>query len=1016
MIRFFFLVACFIVFSMPSWAQKTLSQGSDNELFTTGLELFDKKKYGAASEIFDRYIQLNKRDLLSVEAAYYKAYSDLQLFHPDAERQLKAFVAAYPNHPKAVMAYFELGLFYYQQKNYPKVIEYLEKADASKLSANQQIEREFKLAYSHLSEKNFEAAEPLFNRVKNSQHDYTAAANYYAAFLNIKQLRYNEALIDLDKAEKDAAYAPTVPLMRANVYYKRKEYDKVIEIGERALADTAKLAGADEMALLVADSYFSKEKYAKASKFFDVYQEQTKQTLTPPLQYRIAYTNFQTSKTEKAVEIFKNLATRITDAEEQKKDTISQLSAYYMGVAYLKLGNKTFATAAFDQARKSKAQADIAEQSWFNYAKITYDLANYNEVIDILTVYLAKFPDAENASEANEMLGESFLNSSNYDEALDHIASVKKRTPRINAAYQRVSYQKATQLFNENKIEEAQAMFEKSLEHRHDNEVTTASLFWLGETYSVQKKYAEAIKNYEDMMRVVGAVKSEYFLKVRYGLGYGFYNLKQYDKALVHFREYVNQLEKATAKQQYADALVRLADCYYIDKNYGQALKTYDKIIDRRDPESDYALYQKGLIYSSNDQNDEAKKSFGTIIDRFADSRFRDEAMFQKSEIELESGNYEAAVSGFTNGININPRSNTLPYFFLKRAVAYANLKQYDKAATDYKKILDDYPKHVTANEALQGLQKALTSSGNVEEFDTYVAKYKSNNPESGDVETLEFDAAKGLYFSQKYDKAIVRLEAFLNGYAQSGLASEARFLLAEAYFRAGKRDKSIEYHKALLSEKKNSSTNKSVARLAELEYSNGGYKASQYYYNTLVNTANNKRELFIAWTGMMETYYQLANYDSVAYYAKMIESKDNAPIDAANKASLYAGKVAYAKGDYETATDELLNTANEAKDQYGAEAQYLLGEVFYKQKRYKESLQALYGVKDNFSNHQKWHDKAFLLIADNFVAQNQYYQAKATLTSIIENSSDVATKEAAKLKLQQIKDKKDEPTGKTKS
>ncbi|SFB95896.1 Tetratricopeptide repeat-containing protein [Flexibacter flexilis DSM 6793] len=1003
-----FLSACLISAFLSSQAQQTLSQRSDNELFNVGLELFDKKKYGAASEFFGQYIGLHKHDLRSIEAQYYKAYSDLQLFHPDAERQFKEFVTAHPDHPKAALAYFELGKFYYQQKNYPKVIEYFQLATPEKLSAAQQIEREFKLAYACLSEKDFEQAEKLFNRVKNSEHQYTASANYYAAYLNIKQQRYNEALIDLDKAEKNEAYAPTVPLMRANVYHKRKDFDKVIEIGEKALADTAKLVGTEEMSLLVGDAYYNKENYTKANQYFDVYLQSAKQPLAAPLQYRVAYALFRSGKTDKAIEAFKPLTQASQpDAESQPKDTLGQLANYYTGVAYLKAGNKSQALNAFDQARRNKAQSSVSEQAWFNYAKINYDAANYNEVIDILTVYLVKFPDSNNENEANEMLSESLLNSNNYDEALEHIGAIKKKTPRINAAFQRVSYLKGTQLYNENNLDNALQLFQKSLDNRIDNDITVAALFWLGEVYSAQKQYSDAIKQYEELMRVQGAVKSPYYLKMRYGLGYAFYNTKQYDKALIHFREYTNQLEKATAKQQYADALVRLADCYYIDKNYGQALKAYDKIIDRKDPESDYALYQKGLIFSASDRNDEAKKSFGTIIERYADSRFKDEATFQRAEIDLESGNYEAATSGFTAAIALNPKGSSVPYYYLKRAVAYSNLRQYDKSAADYKKILDEYPKHATANEALQGLQKVLTSAGTVDELNDYLTKYKNSNPEATDLENIEFDAAKGLYYSQKYDKAIKSLENFLNGYGQSGLAQEAKFLLAESYYRVGKRDKSIELHKELLSAKKNNTTNKSVMRLAELEYANANYKASQVYYNLLVNTASNKRELFNAWTGMMETYYQLANYDSVAYFAQTISAKDNAPIDAANKASLYAGKVAYAKGDYETATDELLNTANEAKDQYGAEAQYLLGEVFYKQKKYKESLQALYGVKDNFANYQKWNDKAYLLMADNFIAQNQYYQARATLSSIIENSPDNGTRDAAKQKLEQIKNKK---------
>src|SRR6185312_15784026 len=127
------------------------------------------------------------------------------------------------------------------------------------------------------------------------------------------------------------------------------------------------------------------------------------------------------------------------------------------------------------------------------------------------------------------------------------------------------------------------------------------------------------------------------------------------------------------------------------------------------------------------------------------------------------------------------------------------------------------------------------------------------------------------------------------------------------------------------------------------------------------------------------------------------------------NKAYLYSGKAALEKQDYEKATDFFLNTLNSAKDENGAEAQYLIAEIQYKQQNYKQSLQTLYDLNDNFPSYESWLDKSFLMIADNFIALNETYQAKATLNSIIENSPNKETVTMAKQKLDGLAGKEEQ-------
>ncbi len=155
-----------------------------------------------------------------------------------------------------------------------------------------------------------------------------------------------------------------------------------------------------------------------------------------------------------------------------------------------------------------------------------------------------------------------------------------------------------------------------------------------------------------------------------------------------------------------------------------------------------------------------------------------------------------------------------------------------------------------------------------------------------------------------------------------------------------------------------------------------------------------------------MESYFHLKQYDSVAVYANLILEKGNVNASAQNKATLFLGKAAMEKGDYETAKDEFLNTLNTARDEYGAEAKYLLGKIFYLTEEHDQCYETLIGLNNDFSSYQEWVGKAFLLLADNFVAMEDDFQAKATLQSLIEHFPDPAVKEEAMQKLKAIEER----------
>jgi hypothetical protein len=60
--------------------------------------------------------------------------------------------------------------------------------------------------------------------------------------------------------------------------------------------------------------------------------------------------------------------------------------------------------------------------------------------------------------------------------------------------------------------------------------------------------------------------------------------------------------------------------------------------------------------------------------------------------------------------------------------------------------------------------------------------------------------------------------------------------------------------------------------------------------------------------------------------------------------------------------------------------------------------------LANDFSDYLTWYENAFMLIADNYIGKGDEFMAKATLNSIIENSSNKETVVLAKQKLNAIK------------
>ena len=972
--------------------QASLSQQPADLHFQSGLDLISHQQLGAAYDAFSKFQMVRSaRDPRAAEAQYYLAYCSVTLLHADGERQLEEFTAQYPIHPRAITAYYDLALFFYSEKNYAKASAYFAKVDFPSLSEEQQQIGRFRWGYSFFSLRNLLGALDQFNSIKSLGGQYGPASSYYAGFIELSVGDYENALLDFKRAEKSESYATIVPPLIATTYQKQGRVDDLLAYAE-PLLDREDIASTDELSLLTAEAWFKKGEYKKALPRYEAYLE-NHENANRSVFYRAGYSAWSAENDGFALACLKKAA---SDA-----DSVGMYSSYLLGTIYLKRGEKPLALTAFETSKKFEQDPRMAEESLFLSAKINYELGRPDVAIQEFESILIIYPQSSHAVEIKELLSQAYVNANNFNKAIAYIESLPRRTPAVDRAYQKATFLKGTELYNKEDYALAAASFEKSLEFSLDGKITAEASYWLGETYSIGRKYEQAVPHYEHAL-APGSITNELTASIRYGLGYAHYNLQQYDKALVSFKEYAS---KGTGHVNYADGLLRLADCQYVLKSFAEALASYRKVIQLKSIDAEYAHLQSGVILGIQRHYAEAEAEL-ELVARNSGSKYSEEALFQMGQQDIELGKYSAAVNHFTMVINTAKTSRFVPYALTRRATANFNLKNYSQTANDYITVVEKFPAHSAAQDLLLPLQEALRLSNRAGEFDKYLASFKKANPDAKGIEGVEFESAKNYYFNQNYPKAIETLSAFGRNYPESRNKAEAAYYEAESYYRLKDFSRSLEIHKQISADPELQLLNKVIARVAELEFRLKHYELAAIAFNRLARIATNKKEEYTALNGLMESYFLLGQYDSTNVYAKKIQVLGGVSASAQNKASLYLGKTAKARGDYDTAKDEFVATFNAAQDEYGAEAKYLLAEIFFLTGDHKGCFETLISLNHDFELYQDWVGKSFLLLADNYVATDEIFQAKGTLKSLIENFPNQEVRDIAKTKLNAIEQK----------
>ena len=990
----------FIVFAVINtlvYAQKTVMMTNEDAEFRTAIELFQKEKYGAAQKSFIKVIGSHKdlQSLVRIDAEFYRAICAIELFNKDGELFLRQFIEEHPENPKVKTAYFYLGKYNYYKKKYQQVLDWFAKVDVYELIEEDLAEFYFKRGYSYFQKGKTEEAKKDFYEIKDVDNKYAGSAKYYYAHIAYSEKKYETALQEFLKLQQNETFGSIVPYYIAQLYYLQGKYQDVIKYAP-ALIDSAATTRVPEISRIVGEAYYRTGKYKEAIPYLSKYEKETG-TLSRIDKYQLGYAYYQGKEYDNAINYFIG----VTNIE----DSIAQNGLYHLADCYLKIRNSANAKNAFKEASKMSFDKAIQEDALYAYAKLSYEAAfnPYNEAIKSFQLYIKNYPNSTRLDEAYTYLVNVFTTSKNYKDAVESIEKIKTLTPELKHAYQKVAFYRGVDLYNNSEYAEAIIYFDKALSFKFDKQINTLGIYWKAEAYYQSKNYQKAIDNYLAFISEPGAINYKELGEANYNLGYAYNKLNDYNASTLWFRKFVTFKPQSDPKK-INDALNRIGDGYFMTHDYSSAVDYYDQSYKMKLLNADYALFQKAMANGVQKKYDEKIKDLKQFIANYSTttSTFLQKANYELAYTYLILDNQsDLALIGFKKFLEEYPKSTYENSILSKIGLIYYNKRQDENALEYFDKLIRRDRKSPDANTAIEIVKKIYAAKNNVDEMQAYLKSIEADIPQAA-YDSISYNSGRNHYLEQDCKNAIADFDKYIQKFPDGLFILEATFYKAECEHKKGNIDEALKGYAFIISKNKNQFTETALFKAAEIVYNKKDIASALTYYSQLEINAELPKSNSVAKIGLMRGNYELKKYEEAIAYANKVLLLEKVSNEIMNEANFIIAKSYLAQQKYDEALAAFKITMSKAKNELGAEAYYNVAFIYYLKKEYKLSEKIIFELVAE-SDYSYWVTCSLILLADNYMAMNDHFQAKTTLSSVIENSDIPELKQIAQQKLDKI-------------
>jgi len=983
-------------------AQKTESYRNPDELYLSGKEFFEHEQYESARKHFSDYLKSagNEHSENYVNATYYLALSSMRLFHKDAEYLMENFVDVYPESIWIHPAKWNLATYNFNRRDYDDALFWYNQIDQRDLDLLEKEELLFNTGFASFQEEQYEKAKLSFYELKNNENsEYQPASAYYYGYISYTEENYETALKSLKSAQSDPDFENVIPYYIAQIYHFQEKYDELIEYGP-SLMEKDDVMRKNELSLLIGNAYFQKENYAEALPYLEKYAV-SNPALSPEEAYQVGYTYYRNDQHSDAIKYFQR-------ASKSEDEALVQVATYQMGGAYLELDEKKYAQNAFQVASQSTADQEIQEDALFNYAKLAYELSYdpFHEAIQAFESYLAKYPNSNRKDEAYEFLIRVFLATKNYSGVMNAMDKMQNLDAAQKITYQECAYNLAVESVIEKNYNEAITQFQDVKRNNSDPKLTALADYWIGDIHYKEKNYDKAIRSYQDFLNNTSAYQTDYYNLANYNMGYCHFKLSNYNESLEAFRKFTTAVKADSRRKN--DAYLRIGDLNLVNKSYKSAIDNYALALNSDESNADYAMFQTAQAYGYQEDYSSKITTLNSLLNEHPETSLAAVSNFELGDSYFLENNLDDALSAFNQVIDNYPDSPYRKKSLLKKGLVEYRMESYEDAISTYKKVVSDYGVDAESNEAIATLKNIYLDLGRVDDYTAWLNDIPDYEVSPKEVDSLTYQVAENYISEGNCDKAINSFESYLNKFPNGLFVLNANYYIADCTYRKNNFDKAIEGFEYVAERPVSQFSEPSLFGAASIRFSRKEYQKALEHYKKLKDVASFDSNVLEAQIGIMRCSFKLGDYEQALLAINELKRSAKLPEDILKEVEITEGRIHFSQKNYEKAVPIFERIAENENTKQGAEAQFRLAQIQFESDNLDGSEEMLFSLIQNYPAQDFWKIKGFLLLSDIYAEREDFFQARATLQSILDNVSDSTIVNEAEEKLRIIEEKEE--------
>lgn len=897
----------------------------------------------------------------------------LRLNYNSAEKMLTQFKIEYPNFNAVNTIDLDIANYYFNNEKYRYALKWYDRVVENQIPKLALANFYFNKGYTLFSAQRFKQAQPYLEKVKDNK-DYESDAHYYLGHIAYQLDDFDSAAGEFDRIS-NSNQNEDITYFQADMNFRLGRFEQAIQFGKKVLKN-ASAETTSEVSKIIGESYFNLNEFALALPYLETYKgKKGKWEATD--YYQLGYAYYKNEDYENALSQFNKIL--------NKKNTIAQSAYYYLADCYLKLDLKTSALNAFKRAAERDDDPLIQEDAFLNYAKLSFELGNpYQAPSQVLIDFLEAYPQHEQKELIGELLISSYTKSGNYQAAIQILDN--KSGFKDKQTLERVLLLQAISDYNNANFSESSTLFKRILKIRENPFFEAYALYWLGRSEYEQNHFDDALTFFKDFIKHPNFKQVESHLRVDYDMGYVYFKLGEYASALEAFERF-DKINSVLAVTLQRDTFLRLGDCSFVMKNYWPAMEYYNKAIALDESRGAYPSYQKALSYGFVDRNAKKIETLLYINKQFPKDPLIDDTLFELASAYSRAEEHEKALGIYGQLLENFERSPYLAQAALNKGLILYNSERYEEAKTILQEVALNYKRYAVGGQAVRTLREIAIDQDAVFEFTQWLERQELTTFTAAELEKTSFEAAEKRFLEGNFNAAERLLATYIKRFPEGAYAYTATYYLAELYYENKDFEKAQAAYETLAQGVLTNYTEKALVRLTGLLKNKDQKNNFIAYLEQLDTLASFKENRRYALLNLMQAYFIEGRYKkSLNYTERVLELPDLEPNLKWDAWYIKANSALAIKDSITAAETYRLIENNSPNTNHRAEALYFKSVQLFEEAAFAQSNNVIAKIAELGNSNGIWNVKSLILLAKNYNALEDPFQANFVLESVIDN------------------------------